>query len=45
MTVSWVYVCPECGEEIKVEEEEYPEVCPNCGSIGEFDIFDEEEEP
>lgn len=39
----WVLLCPECGQEFKVDAEATPERCPVCRFEGEFEIVDEED--
>lgn len=42
--MSWIYLCPECDAEVKVEEEDYPDKCPKCGSLGKFEMIDVDDE-
>jgi predicted Zn-ribbon and HTH transcriptional regulator len=39
----WVVLCPDCGQEFKVDVEAAPERCPACRYEGEFEIVDEED--
>ena len=36
----WVILCPECGEEFKIDVEEIPERCPLCKHEGSFEVVD-----
>ena len=36
----WVVLCPECGEEFKIDEEAVPERCPRCKHEGTFEVVD-----
>ena len=37
----WVVLCPECGEEFKIDVEEVPERCPLCKHEGNFEVVDD----
>ena len=37
----WVVLCPACGEEFRIDEEEVPEQCPRCKFEGDFEIVDQ----
>lgn len=36
----WVVLCPECGEEFKIDVEEVPVRCPHCKHEGSFEVVD-----
>ena len=39
----WVVLCPDCGQEFKIDVESVPERCPFCKYEGDFEIVDEDE--
>ncbi|MCL1926796.1 MAG: hypothetical protein FWF95_06655 [Syntrophorhabdaceae bacterium] len=40
----WIILCSDCDHEFKIEVEDVPERCPNCGFEGEFEVIDEEDD-